>query len=55
MLQRTADPGTDTLPSEMTSRFLVFGSVLTTQRGVPMRNEPSMMSHPRMMAAERTV
>ena len=38
------------LPSEMTSRFFVSGSVLMTQRGVPTRSEPSMMSQPRMIA-----
>jgi len=42
-------------PSEMTSRFFVSGSVLMTQRGVPTRREPSMISQPRMIAIDEPV
>lgn len=39
-----------TLPSEMISFFLVSGSVRMTQRGVPTRRLPSLISQPTMMA-----
>lgn len=43
------------LPRGITVFFLVVGSVLTTQIGVPTRAVPSRMSHPTMMAAARSL
>ena len=38
-------------PSEMMSFFFVSGSTRTTQSGVPTRSDPSIISQPRIIAA----